>query len=144
MNAFGLCFHHLGLAVRKPQPARVFLEGLGYRLGETVFDPLQNVYLSLCRHEVEPAVELVFPGENWSPVDGMFDRYGSGLVYHSCYVTDDIGQTIAALENQRLRPVCKSPAKPAILFGGALVSFYQIVGIGLIEIVEGPLAAEPA
>jgi hypothetical protein len=35
-----------------------------------------------------------------------------------------------------LRPLCISPVTPAPLFGGRPVSFYNVVGLGLVEILE--------
>jgi hypothetical protein len=45
------------------------------------------------------------------------------------------------MDDARLRLQCVSPPKPAILFGGRHVSFYMIIGIGQIEIIEE--AAQP-
>jgi methylmalonyl-CoA/ethylmalonyl-CoA epimerase len=53
-----------------------------------------------------------------------------------CYVTDNLADTLSRMNDARLRWQCVSPPKPAILFGGRRVSFYMIVGIGLIEIIE--------
>jgi catechol 2,3-dioxygenase-like lactoylglutathione lyase family enzyme len=131
-----LVFHHLGLAVRRPQEAEVFLSALGYRMGETVLDPGQNVHLKMCTHATEPPVEIIWPGTTSGPIDGMTQRHPSGIIYHVCYLTDDLAAALAALEKAGLRVVCVSPPKPAPLFGGRKVSFYNVVGIGLMEILE--------
>jgi catechol 2,3-dioxygenase-like lactoylglutathione lyase family enzyme len=138
---FNLTFHHLGLAVRKAQPARAFLEGLGYKVTREVFDPNQNVHLAMCEHEDQPSVEIIYPGEDKSPVDGLVARHPDGIIYHPCYVTDDLERMLADFEEVKLRAICVSPPKPAVLFGGAPVSFYQVTGIGLIEIIEAPIRA---
>jgi hypothetical protein len=44
--------------------------------------------------------------------------------------------SIAALRSKGLRVIPISEKKPAVLFGGRMVSFYNVAGIGLIEIVE--------
>ena len=129
-----LAFHHLGLAVRRPQEATVFLSTLGYRMGETVLDPGQNVHLKMCLHETEPAVEIIWPGNTKGPLDEMIQRRPSGIIYHICYTTDHLAATLAGLEKAGLNVICISPPKPAPLFGGRNVSFYNVVGIGLIEI----------
>jgi catechol 2,3-dioxygenase-like lactoylglutathione lyase family enzyme len=136
LSGLHLAFHHLGLAVRRPQEAQLFLSAMGYRLGETVLDPGQNVHLMMCTHETEPEVEIIWPSDTKGPIDGLTQRHPAGIVYHICYVTDDLAAALAALEKAGLRIVCVSPPKPAPLFGGRKVSFYNVVGIGLIEILE--------
>jgi catechol 2,3-dioxygenase-like lactoylglutathione lyase family enzyme len=143
MNEFGLRFHHLGLAVRRPDEARSILGGLGYRLGAPLFDPEQNVNLFMCRHDAMPDIEVIYPGEGKGPVDRLVARHADGIVYHLCYVTDDLGATLRRFAETGLRAQCVSPPKPAVLFGGSTVSFYMVIGIGLIEIVEGASARPP-
>jgi hypothetical protein len=138
-NAFGLSFHHLGLAVRRPRDATQFLGGLGYQLAEPVFDPKQNVNLIMCTHAGSmPDVEIIYPAAGKSPVDALIAGRPDGIVYHMCYVTADLAATLAALDAAGVRTICKFPPTPAILFGGHNVSFYDIVGIGLCEIIEDP------
>jgi len=138
MNVAGLEFHHLGLAVRRPDDAVRFLRGLGYEIGEPVFDPEQNTNLIMCRHRAMPDTEIIYPGRAKSAVDGLAKLHPGGIVYHVCYVTADLAATLARLEQDGLRAVCVAPPVPAVLFGGRRVSFYQIVGIGLCEILEDP------
>src|SRR5665213_2617527 len=86
MNEFGLQFHHLGLAVRRPDDARSLLTGLGYRMGEPIFDPEQNVNLIMCLHNAMPNIEVIYPGQGKGPVDGLVARHMNGIVYHLCYI----------------------------------------------------------
>jgi hypothetical protein len=139
ITPFGLRFHHLGLAVRRSRDAVRFLGGLGYALGEPIFDPEQNVNLIMCRHPgTMPDVEIIYPAQGKSPVDGLVAQRPDGIVYHMCYVTDDLAATLASMDANAVRAVCKAPPTPAVLFGGCKVSFYDIVGMGLIEIIEDP------
>jgi len=131
-----LVFHHLGLAVRRPQEAEIFLSAMGYQMGEAVLDPGQNVHLKMCSHATEPDVEIIWPADSKGPIDGLTQRYSSGIVYHVCYVTDDLTAALVALEKTGLRTVCVSPPKSAPLFNDRKVSFYNVIGIGLIEILE--------
>jgi methylmalonyl-CoA/ethylmalonyl-CoA epimerase len=144
LNDFGLRFHHLGLAVRRPNDAAVLLRGLGYRIGEPIFDPEQNVNITMCTHGEMPDIEVICPGQGKGPIDGLVARHKNGIVYHLCYVTDNLADTLKRLNDEELRLQCVSPPKPAILFGGRRVSFYMIVGIGLIEIVEEAAASVSA
>ena len=79
-NRFGLSFHQFGLAVPGPEEALRFLMALGYRRGPAVFDPLQSVYLALVTHAEMPAVEIVWPSYQPSPIDRPLRR-GGPLVY---------------------------------------------------------------
>ena len=136
MTDFGLTFHHLGLAVRKPEDAIAFVRGLGYAVGEPVFDVEQNVNLILCTHSAAPNIEIIYPANGKSPIDSLVASHANGIVYHCCYVAKNLDATLSAFAKSDLRPLCVSPPKSAILFGGASVSFYQVMGIGLIEIIE--------
>lgn len=136
MTTSHLTFHHFGLAVRRPAEARKLAGRLGYQEGKTVFDPVQNVNLQLCTHATQPAVEIIWPGGDNGPVDKLVKRNQSGIVYHLCYETDNLTAALAGLEAAGLLAICISPPAPALLFDGRPVSFYNVPGIGLIEILE--------
>jgi methylmalonyl-CoA/ethylmalonyl-CoA epimerase len=137
MNRFGLDFHHLGLAVAQKDRACDLLTGMGYRIGASVFDPVQMVYLALCRHPQMPDVEIVTPSHAASPIDRLLRRNGP-LIYHVCYRTASISATLAALDHDGFNVISVSEPKPAILFGGRDVAFYSVDGFGLIELLQAP------
>lgn len=133
----GLTFHHLGLAVKDDGPALTTLGALGYAAGERVLDPLQNVYVRLCTAPDRPAVEIVQPGPGErSPVDGIISRFNE-MIYHTCYETQDLAQTLAGLQAAGLRVLTLAPRQPAVLFGGRHVSFHRVQGFGILELLEG-------
>jgi methylmalonyl-CoA/ethylmalonyl-CoA epimerase len=134
-NKFGLTFHHMGLALRKESAALKFLGGLGYDKNTQVYDPEQKVYLRLCTGYNLPAVELVTAGEEEGPLTPILKRYNE-LIYHTCYETNDLTASLKSMEDAGLRVVPISPPKSAILFDGRNVSFYTVMGFGLIEILE--------
>jgi len=136
MNHPNLKFHHFGLAVRRPDEARRFVIAMGFQLGEAVFDPIQNVHLQLCTHESHPSVEVIWPGETKGPVLKLTEQHAAGIIYHLCYETDHLTAALAYWEEAGLRVICISQPTPAPLFNGRPVSFYNVVGIGLIEILE--------
>jgi hypothetical protein len=135
MNSFGLQFHHLGLALRRPDEAISLLGNLDYVIGDKIFDPEQNVNLILCRHRQMPTVEIIYPGSVPGPIDSYVSRHPNGIVYHICFESVDLSASLAAIEAAKLRPVCVSELRPAILFPGRSVSFYNVMGMGLIEIL---------
>jgi hypothetical protein len=135
MNRFGLRFHHFGMAVSDVAPAMRYLEALGYRVGEAIFDPLQGVNLALCRHAEMPDVELVWPGAAPSSIDQLLKRRGPH-VYHLCYSARSAATAVAAIEANGFNVVMISEPKPAVLFGGRAVSFYSIAEFGVIELLD--------
>jgi catechol 2,3-dioxygenase-like lactoylglutathione lyase family enzyme len=134
LNALGFHFHHLGLAVRVPEAAFRMLAALGYREAPPVFDPVQRVNLALwCHHEM-PTVELVWPGDEPSPVDRFVK--GSGLVYHLCFVVDQLEAAIDRMEAAGFGVLPVTPPQPAVLFGGCRVCFLMTEELGLVELLE--------
>ena len=136
MKQVDLTFHHFGLAVRQPAPAIACLVALGYRVGEPVYDPGQNVHLIMGEHDHQPAVEIIYPGDGPGPVDQLVQRHESGIIYHPCYETADLARTLAQFSEAGIRADCVSAPKPAPLFHGRQVSFYRVKGMGLIELLE--------
>lgn len=131
----GLRFHHFGLATRDAEKTTLILQGLGYRLGEAIFDPLQNVHLIWGEHDSMPAIEVVYPSDSAGPLDAYLVDH-SEMVYHLCYVSSNIDSSLAALKDAGLRVLPVIAPKPAVLFDGKLVGFYMAKGLGLIEILE--------
>lgn len=131
-----LRFHHLGLAVRRPEEARKFIYGLGYNFEDEVFDPAQNVYLQLCTHKTAPSVEIIWPGKTEGAIHQLVQRQVAGIIYHICFETDNLNAALADFNATDLHVKCISAPTPAPLFGGRHVSFYYVLGIGLIEILE--------
>lgn len=134
---YGLQFHHFGLAVRDVPGALRVLSGMGYSCGELIHDPLQKVMLVWCDHPQMPAIEVVSPSKESGPLDKILMN-SSELIYHICYSSSDIVASVASIRDNGVRVLPVAPPKPAVMFDGKLVGFYQIKGFGLIEIVEEP------
>lgn len=135
MNQLPLDFHHLGLAVKAPEQATRFLEGLGYVGDSPIFDPLQRVNLRMFRAAPMPSVELIWPGTEPSPIDNIVLKHGSAI-YHACYTTRDVPEALRQIRASGLKVLELSPPTPAVLFGGQRVSFYSVTGFGIIEIID--------
>lgn len=132
---YGLQFHHLGLAVREEAAATRFLTGLGYKVGDLIADPRQNVRVAMCHGENLPAIELVLPLEGLGPLASVLKRQ-DGAFYHSCYTTNDAEGALRIMAEDGLELTPISSAKPAVLFDGTPVSFHYIAGFGLIELIH--------
>jgi methylmalonyl-CoA/ethylmalonyl-CoA epimerase len=135
MNSANLTFHHLGLAVRKPEPALDFLRFLGYEVGPCVHDDLQRVNLIMCQSSSMPAVEVIFPGAEKGPLESVLKNTDAQM-YHLCFETDNLQAVLDEWSRSGQAPRCVSPRKPAVLFDGRYVSFYYQLGFGLVEILE--------
>lgn len=131
----GFAFHHLGLATRHPDRAAAFVTTLGYALDAPVWDPLQQVHVRLGHHPSMPTVELVWPGDGPSPIDGVLERAGAGP-YHLCWEVDDLDAAADALGDAGHRIFPVTEPTPAVLFGGRRVWFLTVHGFGLVELLE--------
>ena len=137
LDRLGLHFHHLGLAVEGPELAKTFLQAIGYTLGMPVNDPQQRVNLIMCHHDTMPSVEIIYRQDSAGPLDHLLARNRNGLIYHLGYLTEDLDRALELMEEGLgLRVLCLSDPRPAVLFGGKHVSFYEIEGFGMIEIIE--------
>ena len=136
MNSYGLEFHHFGLAVKSPEAAFRYLSDLGYRAGSNCYDPLQKVNLAMRHHDRMPDVEVIWPGQEASPIDRILKNNDS-MIYHLCYTSKNVDASLSALELAGLEVLPLSMAQPALLFDGLEVSFYSITGVGIIEIIAG-------
>lgn len=125
----------MGLALPKDTDALLMLKTLGYYIGDKVYDPLQNAHLRLCTSKTRPTVEIVMPGNGAGPIDQIITKYQE-MIYHTCYETDDLAATIEAFDAAGLRCLPLTERKPAVLFGGRHVSFYRVVGWGIVELLE--------
>lgn len=135
MKESGLVFHHFGLAVKDEEPAIQFLNDLDYSIGGKIFDPLQNVNLRMCSHLTMPSVEVIMPADGKSPIDTIIAKHGTSI-YHLCYTSLNVEQSLAFLEQKGHRILPISPPQKAILFNNQCVSFYNILGFGIIEIID--------
>lgn len=133
--SINLAFHHFGLATRDAGDTSGMLRALGYNLEAPIFDPLQNVNLIWCDHDAMPAIEVVYPADSPGPLDSYLADYAE-MVYHVCYLADDIESAVADMKSAGLRVLPVVEPKPAILFDGRRVGFYMARGLGLIEILE--------
>jgi hypothetical protein len=137
MNISELRFHHVGLLTDDPVLAAARLERLGYRPGDAVDDPLQQARLQLCHGPTaSAAIELVTPLPGNEALARLFKRRGDHM-YHVCFTAPsfEAAQTALSLREGDAVTVVSGP-KPAVLFDGALVAFYLVGGLGLVEILE--------
>ena len=66
----------------------------------------------------------------------LVPKQTAGIIYHLCYETENLAAALAQFADAGINAICISQPTPAPLFGGRLVSFYNIVGMGLVEVLE--------
>lgn len=130
---FALEFHHIGVACRDIAQTAAAYEVLGYRRGETIFDPIQHVNICFLTSETMPCVELLEPVDAHSPVLQTIEKNGT-TPYHVCYAVDNLDETLKILRRQRYIVAVKPQIACAI--GGRRVAFLYKPEMGLVELVE--------
>lgn len=126
-------FHHFGIACKDIDKTSDCYRGIGYEVGEVVFDPLQNVNICFLTHPTMPLVELLSPVDKNSPVIQILDKVGV-TPYHTCYEVNDLDSAIKTFRRQRYVVVAKP--KDACAIENRRVSFLYNPDMGLIELVE--------
>ena len=107
---------------------------LGYHLGEIVYDPIQKVYLQLAEKVDTPRIELVWAGDEASPIDRWIKTQNQSI-YHTCYEVDDLDTCVEELRDLgKVMPL--GQAVPAILFANRFIQFLYVEGLGLIELLQ--------
>ncbi len=128
-------FHHLGVAVVNIQITANEYVRFGYKMSSVTYDPIYNVNICWLTKEGMPMVELLEPMDDTSPVNKTLKKNGV-TPYHTCYIVENLDETIAALRKQRYVLACK-PVE-AVAISRCRVCFLFNKNVGLIELVESP------
>lgn len=132
----GVSFHHVGLLTDNPDAAVTVLSVLGYSIDRPVTDELQDVHLQMAHAGPGTAqIEIIAPRSAKSPLMRLLRRRDDHM-YHSCFCVRSVDAVKAAIMQNGLELHTIMPPTPSILFGSAMVSFYVIQGLGLIELLE--------
>lgn len=126
-------FHHIGVAVFDIDTTAAEYIAAGYTKSDTIFDPIQNVYICFLNKPGMPQIELLAPKDETSPVNKTLEKMGI-TPYHCCYEVEDMAVAIAELRKQRYIVVAQ-PAE-AVAIDKHKVCFLYNKNVGLIEIVE--------
>jgi len=111
------------------------LSAVGYSVQPAVYDPRQGVNVMMCDHTCMPSIEVIWAEGGQTPLSNML-KTRDALVYHLCYSADNVPNALADMAKLGLRITSVGEPKPAVLFGGDLVSFYLVHGFGLIELIH--------
>jgi len=134
--AVPLRLHHLGFVVANIETAMPgFLRSLVAEWNGQVFhDPLQKVRVAfLATRAQDPAIELVEPAGDDSPVSRFLQERGGGL-HHVCYEVADLEKELTAFRS-RGASIAKRPL-PAVAFGGRRIAWVITSEKLLVELLE--------
>lgn len=126
-------FHHIGIACKDIEATASRYLSLGYKKGETVHDPLQDILICFLSHDSMPLVELLAPYDEDSPVNEILRKSGVSP-YHTCYRVKDIEDAIKGFRKEKYLVVSKP--NPACAIEGKKVAFLYNNDMGLIELLE--------
>ncbi len=130
---YDVAFHHFGVACRDIDKTADAYSVLGYKKGDVIFDPLQNINICFLNHIAMPLVELLSPADEHSPVVQILEKNGV-TPYHTCYIVENLDQAVK--EFKRMRYVIVSKPKEACAIENRRVAFLYNADMGLIELVE--------
>ena len=129
-----MLFHHIGVATNNIALTAQQYSIFGYELSsETIFDPIQNVYIAFMEKEGSPRVELVAPVNENSPILNTINKNGT-IPYHFCYEVDNIEEEVKKMK--KLKFILISKIVPAVAFENRLVCFLYNKDAGLIELLN--------
>lgn len=124
--------HHIGIATCSIEKTAAAYSVLGYVVGETVYDPIQNV--NICFLTGQQTIELVEPINQDSPVSSILKKNGDACIYHCCYEVENIELTVSELRKSRYL-LLFSPC-PAVAIQNKRICYLFHKFLGLIELVE--------
>ena len=134
MKKFGLRFHHLGLATDNFNLTLKILKKLQYKAKSIKTNKHFNVKNAICTSSHMPNIEIVSKTKNKSPIDKIIKK-NKQLVYHICYISKDISQTLKKFKRHKIH-IIKISDSYLSPFEGIISSFFFIKGLGLVEIMD--------
>ncbi len=129
-------FHHIGLVVGSiAEVVEDFAKSVYATWdGKVILDPLQVVRVTFVRPSLQlnPAIELIEPAGEDSPVLGFLKR-GGGL-HHLCYEVDGLEQQLQSARSAGM--LIAKPPQPAVAFGGRRIAWVYTKNRLLLEFLE--------
>jgi methylmalonyl-CoA/ethylmalonyl-CoA epimerase len=130
-------FHHVGLVVHSiAQEGADYARSLGASWnGDIIHDPLQQARVTFmrCGAPDGPAIELVEPDSEQSPLAKFLSKNGGGL-HHLCYEVDSLDQQLAYCRS--VGSLIVKPPAPAAAFGGRRIAWTYTKQKLLVEYLE--------
>ena len=126
-------FHHIGIATDNIKNTVQFYLDADYSVSDTIYDPIQCVFIAFLEKTGMPRLELVEPNQVYhSPVSKIIKKSGVSP-YHICYEVDNMESALNKLKKKRYLPLSR-PVK-AIAMDNRSICFLYNKEIGLIELL---------
>ena len=126
--------HHFGFLTKSIENSVKEFSRLGYVTFDKLYlDQTRGIKIQFIRSASGELLELIEPSSETSVVKGLM--YSSNTkIYHICYYTADISQTVDSLKGQGFMLI--SPPQPSIALGNNDVAFLLSKHAGMIELYE--------
>jgi methylmalonyl-CoA/ethylmalonyl-CoA epimerase len=126
--------HHFGYLTTSIENSVKEFSRLGYVTFDRLYlDQARGIKIQFIRSASGELLELIEPNSETSVVKGLTSS-SNNKIYHICYYTADIGQTVDALKEQGFMLI--SPPQPAIALNNSNVAFLLSKHTGMIELYE--------
>ncbi|MFA7098187.1 MAG: VOC family protein [Gammaproteobacteria bacterium] len=125
--------HHIAIATKNIGKSCETYMRLGYSVGNIVDDIQRDVRICFITLG-HVRFELVQPLSIASPVSKILEKTGHNSIYHVCYETDKINDSIEDLAKLGFMAISKMESAPAIDEKRVVFLFHKT--LGLIELVE--------
>lgn len=126
-------FHHVGYAVKDIDKATRMYKEMGFEIGETMIDPIQNTKNCFAHKDGFPLIEFVAPVDENSPINKTLEKSGN-TPYHCCYEVENMEQALEDLKPYRFIKLF-NPV-PAVAIDNHRICYLFNRDNGLIELVE--------
>jgi methylmalonyl-CoA/ethylmalonyl-CoA epimerase len=131
-----LVFHHIGIVTHSIEITANFYVDIGYIKNNTLYDQIQDAYISFLGNPNMPRIELIEPGSDKSAVSNVLNKSGV-MPYHICYSVKNIKTAISRLKTKKF--ILLSNPVEAIAMNNRNICFLYNKNVGLIELVEDNL-----
>lgn len=127
---------HIGIATKDLANSIKEYENLGFsKDSDLIFDEYRNINIQFMKNE-SYRIELIEVAEKdvKSPIDNIMAKTEHSLMYHICYIVDNLLNKIEILKKKKY--VLLTKEHDAIAFENRKVCFLYNKNIGIIELVE--------
>lgn len=125
--------HHFGFLTDNIQKSVESFSALGFTERSRTLDESRGIEIAFIQSQSGEQIELIMPINDHSVVSKLMGKL-KHTIYHTCYETESLDNTIADLRKKGFLLI--DPAKPAVAIDGKRVAFLYSKHAGMIELVE--------